>query len=152
MTSLALLTTLYSAQTAGQAKPEPALGAASSVSRAAEDGSRPSRLEENIQHGFFGDLSRPAIPALNRIDGIRLPAAAPSSGASDSRPGSPTAPVPIALPPAGSAKPAATKPTASAEAKADSATEPRSVASKGSPAAEPVTSRPPPPQPHGEPR
>ena len=33
------------------------------------------RFDESLQHGFFGDLSRPAPPALNRIYGIRVPEA-----------------------------------------------------------------------------
>jgi hypothetical protein len=74
-----------------QARSDPAAGAASAAGRTADEANRPTRLEESIQHGFFGDLSRPSVPALNRIDGVRIPTALPS----DSARAHPTAKLPV---------------------------------------------------------
>jgi hypothetical protein len=103
---LGVVVTLACGRATAQALADPAAGAASSASRAADESNRPSRIEERIQHGFFGDLSRPAVPALNRIDGIRIPAAQPPDASPGARPASkPAAPSasgqgPIAAPPA----------------------------------------------------
>lgn len=60
-----------------QAKPEPAvpLPRTENVVKPSADPPGTTRFEEAVQHGFFGDLSRPAPPALNRIQGIRIPEA-----------------------------------------------------------------------------
>jgi hypothetical protein len=82
--SLTLATLLFSSALAAQTRPD-APGAATQGAepsgRIIEQTGRPGRFDENIQHGFFGDLSRRAPPALNRIEGIRIPGAAnPQSG------------------------------------------------------------------------
>ena len=44
------------------------------------------RFDESLQHGFFGDLSRPAPPALNHIYGIRVPETTPPAPEEPSAP------------------------------------------------------------------
>ena len=76
-----------------QGKPEPSQAIPPRVEGAAKPAVDPPntiRFDESLQHGFFGDLSRPAPPALNRIYGIRVPEAKvpaqEESGAAVSKP------------------------------------------------------------------
>ena len=61
--------------------PQFALPKAEGAVKPRADSPAPLRFEETLQHGFFGDLSRPAPPALNRVEGIRIPdAVKPAAG------------------------------------------------------------------------
>lgn len=76
---LAVLALTAASNAAAQGRPDAPATAAPNVAPAArppEDLNRPATIERTIQHGFFGDLSRPAPPAINRVDGIRIPSAA----------------------------------------------------------------------------
>jgi len=81
------------------AKPDTAPATADGVpGRAPPRGT--GRLGESVDHGFFGNLSAPPPPAVDRIQGVRLPDAepvrptTPAAGASKPSAGSADAPTP----------------------------------------------------------
>ena len=127
--ALAVAAALAPAHSTAQARSESPAGAASAAGRITDETSRPSRLEENIQHGFFGDLSRPAAPAFNRIEGIRIPAAASPEPAKGESPDAKPA-LPSASPSAPDAT-LATEPASTPGANTRQAGQPGSVAASG---------------------